>query len=113
MNDWYSALERELEEDLEDFDDFLDDILLLTALGKRCRDVIGRAPALFRRRWESQYLKDLAEREGSFMAEYRVDPKGFDILHQLLDPLLQANSKMASLAMSKSKSPPITTESRL
>jgi hypothetical protein len=36
----------------------------------------------------------LAIAEGSFVAEYRVDPKGFDILHQLLSPILSVNTEM-------------------
>ena len=33
-----------------------------------------RNEKLFRRRWDESYLRDLAEREMSFVAEYRLDP---------------------------------------
>jgi hypothetical protein len=65
---------------------------------------IERAPSLFRKRWQSAYLVDLAQREGSFLAEYRVDAGGFDILHQLLDPILSVNKTKAANAMGKSLS---------
>jgi hypothetical protein len=47
------------------------------------------------------------------VAEYRVDPKGFDILHQLLSQMLSVNDEMASRSMSSSRSNPITSSSRL
>ena len=50
--------------------------MMLLALGMLCAKK-QRAPALFRKRWDSEYLLDLAQKEGSFVAEYRVDPAGF------------------------------------
>ena len=33
-----------------------------------------RVPSVYRKRWDSHYLRTLAEREGSFLEEYRVNP---------------------------------------
>ena len=43
-----------------------------------------RASAHYRRRWDSEYLVNLAITKGSFIGEYRVDPGGFDVLIDLL-----------------------------
>ena len=33
-----------------------------------------RSPSIFRKRWDSEYLVDLAIRENSFITEYRLNP---------------------------------------
>ena len=72
-----------------------------------------REPAIFRRRWDSQYLMDLAQREGSFVSEYRVDPQGFDILVNLLEEVMPMNIKMAQLKSLESNTDPVSTASKL
>jgi hypothetical protein len=53
-------------------------------------------------RWNGTYLTDLAKNEGSFCAEYRLDPKPFNILHEMISPLLiSVIDDMANLSMSK------------
>ena len=47
---------------------------------------------------DSAYLVDLARNEGSFLAEYRVDPRGFDTLLELLRPALERNEAKAAAA---------------
>ena len=41
---------------------------------------------------------NLARNEGSFLAEYRVDPRGFDTLLELLRPALERNEAKAAAA---------------
>jgi hypothetical protein len=74
---------------------------------------IMRSSALYRRRWDETYLHSLAESEGSFVAEYRFDPNGFNILHELLDHTLQLDARMVNVQSGQSQSSPITTGSRL
>ena len=71
------------------------------------------SPALFRKRWDSDYLINLAINENSFITEYRLNPSAFDLLHEILKGQLQVNISKAKCAMSKSGSAPITTLSRL
>lgn len=54
--------------------------------------LMERSPTLWRRRWDSKYLIDLAEEEESFLGEYRMDPKSFDVLVQVLGPSLDVNA---------------------
>ncbi len=75
--------------------------------------VIARERKFLRRRWDSEYLLNLAEKEGSFVAEYRVDPKSFDILVGLLEPRLQRNVVKAENSLSGCGSEPISVASRL
>ena len=72
-----------------------------------------RSSPLFRKRWDSDYLLGLARNEGSFIAEYRVDPRGFGILHEILYESISRDAKYSSMAMSKSGSSEITSASRL
>lgn len=74
---------------------------------------VDRRSSLFRLRWNSEYLLNLANQEGSFIAEYRVDPAGFNILNDLLCESLSVNEKFAKLSMSKTGSSHISTASRL
>jgi hypothetical protein len=69
--------------------------------------------ALFRIRWNSEYLINLAIKENSFCAEYRLDPKRFKIIHELIAPMISVNQSMAQVSMSKSGSAPISSDSRL
>ncbi len=72
-----------------------------------------KSPSFFRERWRSEYLRNLAINEGSFVDEYRLDPGGFDHLLQMLMPDLNTNQDMADLSMSTSGSGPISEASRL
>jgi hypothetical protein len=72
-----------------------------------------RASSIFRRQWDAQYLVDLAVREKSFVAEYRVDVGRFDLLHQMLETSLEVNETKAAAAMNVCGSAPISTASRL
>ena len=75
--------------------------------------LIFRRSALYRRRWDETYLRCLAEEEGTFLAEYRLDPAGFDVLHELLHSRLQANEFQAARQSATSKAAPITVASRV
>lgn len=72
-----------------------------------------RNSSIFRKRWDSDYLLRLAVNEGSFLAEYRVDPRGFDILHELLGSTIDRSGRYSALAMTTSGSSEITPASRL
>lgn len=82
------ALKRLRSQLFDDDDDEMDYLMVQSQL-------VQRESKFFRRRWDSDYLVDLAEKEGSFVSEYRVDPQGFDILVQLLEPALRRNTIMA------------------
>lgn len=51
--------------------------------------------------------------EGSFVKEYRITPQMFNILVNVLEPLLKIDESMAALATKKSGSGEITMESRV
>ena len=72
-----------------------------------------RASPIFRKRWDSLYLRDLAAKEGSFVAEYRVDPRGFEILTELLESSISRDDYYSRKAVSKSGFKSISTASRL
>ena len=72
-----------------------------------------RRPNIFRRRWDSEYLWNLAIEEGSFLAEYRMSPSHFEELHQILLPHLSVDHRMATLANLSSGSDVSSTMSRL
>ncbi len=89
-------------------------LCLLGAIAQKALDEEKmKSGALFRKRWDSEYLLQLACNENSFVAEYRVDPKGFDILVEILGPMLEKDNDMAKRSMSKCKSSPISPTSRL
>jgi DDE superfamily endonuclease len=96
-------------DDDQDSDD--DDIAVL--LPCLLRNVHRRSSSLFRKRWDSSYLVNLAVNEGSFISEYRLDPGGFDVLHQILGSSLERDEKFSDLSRSRSGSANITTASRL
>lgn len=77
------------------------------------RAVHQRNSPLFRKRWDDKYLVNLAVNESSFVAEYRLDPGGFDVLNKLLGDDIARNVKFSTLASSRSGSAPISTGSRL
>lgn len=52
-----------------------------------------RQPSFYRIRWQQDYLLNLANNEGSFVSEYRVDPVGFDMLIHYLQPQLEVSSR--------------------
>ena len=67
-----------------------------------------RSSPLHRRRWESERLIDLAQREGSFVAEYRLDPRGFDMLLNLIRADLEKDTSFLGDNVE-----PISSDSRL
>ena len=75
-----------------------DDELAAIAVALKCDETIYRSSCLYRKRWDSEYLVNLAQQEGSFVAEYRVSPREFDMLNTLLSDNLKVNDKMAALA---------------
>ena len=95
--------------DDEDSDDEMD-ALLFPCLVRLHRQ---RNSSLFRKRWDSSYLVNLAVNEGSFLSEYRVDPGGFDVLLKILGNSIQRSEKFSKLSMSSSGSAGITPASRL
>jgi hypothetical protein len=72
-----------------------------------------RVSSFYRIRWKEKYLRDLAEREDSFVAEYRMSPVCFDCLHSILEPLLQVNETKALASMGNDSNRLISTASRL
>ena len=66
-------------------------------------EALYRETKLYRKRWDEDYLWYLAVNENSFVTEYRLDPRSFDILHELLRPLLEVNEKMAKLGCGSSQ----------
>jgi DDE superfamily endonuclease len=69
-----------------------------------------REEKFFRTRWREGSLRNLAENENSFIAEYRRDPVSFDLLSEMIEPDLDVNASMAKIS---TKSAPITIHSRL
>lgn len=98
----------------EILDAFMDDDDELAAICKLiCDETIYRKSPLYRKRWDSHYLRHLAVMEGSFIAEYRLAPKEFDCLHQLLASAIEVNQRMARVAMQTSCTEEISVASRL
>jgi hypothetical protein len=73
----------------------------------------SRSPSLFRQRWQSTYLRALAENENSFISEYRLSPRQFDVLVHMLQPALEINESMARRALNYTGSSIITPASRV
>ena len=69
-----------------------------------------RSEKFLRTRWREGYLRDLAEKENSFISEYRLDPVSFDLLSDMLEPGILVDQDMANMS---TKSGPITSHSRL
>ena len=103
------------------FENDIEDILIIKLLKKRRRDrennlelpKIEKSGSFFRKRWDEEYLVRLAEQERSFVSEYRVCPRGFQLLIELLGPDLVIDTEMARRSMAISGSKPITTGSRV
>ena len=72
-----------------------------------------RSPSIYRQFWKSECLTNSAKAEGSFVAEYPVDPKGFDILQQFVFDQQYFVFDPKGRSMSSSKSSQITSSSRL
>lgn len=72
-----------------------------------------RASSLYRKRWDEDYLWNLAITEGSFVEEYRMLPLTFDLLHETIKGQLEVDVTMAARAMNTCNSTPISTRSRL
>ena len=85
-----------------------DDLILQTFCGGGLQSI--RSEKFVRTRWQEGYLRDLAEKENSFVAEYRLDPKSFDLLSEMFEMDLNVNDRMAKLSTNCG---PITTHSRL
>lgn len=104
-------------DDGESYDEELSEFEVLDAdlhqlLTKRRRKA-DRVPRITRKRWDSDYLWDLSLREGSFLSEYRLDSRSFQLLHDMLEPALNGDTEMARRANSGCLSAPISSQSRL
>lgn len=67
----------------------------------------------FRPRWDSARLTKLAQDEGTFIAELRLDPRSFNLLVEMLDPILRKNPTNAANSLSGSGAMPISVASRV
>jgi hypothetical protein len=71
---WKAKRKRfENEEELEEEED-----LIIRMMIEECmrREKIPHGPCLFRKRWDLEYLVDLAvKKEGTFTTEHRVNPR--------------------------------------
>jgi hypothetical protein len=108
--------------DYSRFDDLLEeeeeDLLICVALSlclERSSPIPRRRCMFFKINFsgDNQYLVNLAIRERSFLAEYRLESQSFDILVQLLGSTLQSNHEMANLTAIRCQSEPISAESRI
>jgi hypothetical protein len=73
----------------------------------------GAADRPDRKRWDQERLIALGVFENSFTREYRMSHKCFLALDKLLQTDLLSNEKFASIRAKGTKSPPITTTSKL
>jgi hypothetical protein len=96
---------------LFDDDDDEQDLELLNLLETLLEQ--ERQPTLFRERWREDYLRGLAQRENSFVMEYRMNPSSFNILVEMLEPLIAVDNKMAALSLHRSGSQLISPSSRV
>jgi hypothetical protein len=76
--------------------------------------ILKRERKFLRKIWDSDYFLELAELEGSLIAEYRSDPEGFDMLGNLLSSKLsrvhrQAVNALGGSGTAKSQGVPIHT----
>jgi hypothetical protein len=76
-------------------------------------NIIVKRPNLYRKRWDLEYLQELAINENSFVGEYRLDPSSFALLHDMLAGRLEKNYEMAERALSQCQSEKYSTVSRL
>ena len=71
-----------------DDDDDIDFYMLSKHLAAREKHKLSRCPPIFRKRWDSKYLIELAHNESSFVAEYRLDISGFRDMSELCFSLI-------------------------
>ncbi len=90
-----------------DFDDE-DDLLFILLL----QSTKLRSTPLYRKRWDANFFVPLASLENSFVSEYRMDYRSFDLLVGLLseNSLLNMNEEFARRAV---PSAPISVASRV
>jgi len=105
--------EEETQRLLEATSEFFDDDIEMQSAVVSTEMGLYREQALFRRRWDDTYLIGLAEREGSFVAEYRMDLRGFDILTQMLEEVMPVDNNMAIVKSREAGSDPISIHSKL
>lgn len=91
----------------------MDDDDEMAAVALVCDETVYRSSKLYRKRWDSVYLRNLAELEGTFISEYRLGPKEFDCLHELLASTIEVDQGMASVSLQSSGTANITTDSRI
>jgi hypothetical protein len=74
---------------------YLEDLFIITTMfdGPSYRDA-----KLSRLRWNCDYLVDLAINEKTFVAEYRLDPRSFDLLGDILKDDLSVDDKMSAVS---------------
>lgn len=109
-----SFFERMMMEDMEILDQMLDeDYEMAEAVLLLCDETVYRSSPLYRKRWDCNYLVNLAVAEGSFLAEYRLGPREFDTLHSILHDAIAVDQRMAAVAVGSCGSKSISTASRL
>lgn len=77
-----------------------------------CEDLFREEP-LYRKRWDSEYLLELALNESSFVAEYRMTPAAFACLTDMLTPALSKQEGRQLAVLSNSGSLPVSPMSRV
>lgn len=103
------------ENDIEEVKSILNLVNVVDALvdGTRRPEKIQRRSCLFRKRWDYEYLRNLAMTENSFTMEYRVDPVGFDMLLELIRDQLCNDIKMCGVRIAGTKCDVISADSKL
>lgn len=76
-------------------------------------EAIGKDEALFRRRWDSDYMMNLAIDESSVVAEYRMPPAAFLCMAEILSDILRKNEIKQAAVLSLSGSKPVSVMSRI
>jgi predicted GNAT family acetyltransferase len=105
----YSQFEAICEDDEEEE---LELVLFLVETSNNTK--LNRSSSVFhRQRWESEYLVNLAIQEGTFVSDYRMGPREFDIIHTLIGDRLKGNEQMAPVAAARSEFVPITAASKI
>lgn len=88
-------------------------MLLLTIVTYYTASMHIRESKRFRKRWDSDYLINLAIEKDSFVKEYRLNPTAFNHLHELLYDNLCVDARMAEVALSGTNTRLYSTHSRL
>lgn len=102
---------KKLKRKTDDLEEELASITEMTVAIRTYLSCTAPVPPIKRIRWNSQYLRNLAAQEGSFVVEYRVTPSQFDVLCDILEPHLCVNASMAALCAKKTGSDPIGIDS--